>query len=270
MKIEDLPPIAPEEAALAVIGIRPIISRNLERVTRSQFEEMTNLPKEVARLARSVARDGMAEVPLDRANYRTMLRELSEGIVPSELQTIVEAFPLDHHALAGAFLSFALQLVQQLQKMLPRSVFQTYAGYRNLVPSDVSIWRFANILAVLDKPLSVFSLMGTGALLKSQVGAVRLVYPSLSACIDQAMKEAVLDERAAKKAYELAPRAEMGARVWSGTPRIDSKTLSALQANTQAAKDQQTAQKQAISDRASQSTRDSMTDAQRALYPQAS
>lgn len=270
MKVEDLPPIAPEETALAVLGIRPIISRSLERVKRSQFDEMGNLPKEISRLAKSVARDGMAEVPLDRANYRTMLRELSEGIKPNELQAIVEAFPADHHALAGAFLAFAVQLIQQLQKMLPRSVMQTYAGYRDLVPSDVAIWRFANILAVLDKPLTVFSLMGTGALLKSQVGAVRLVYPTLSACIDQAMQEAVLDERSAKKTYELAPRAEMGARVWSGTPRIDPKTLSALQANTQAAKDQQAAQKQQIADRASQSTKDDMTTTQRALYPQAS
>lgn len=269
MNIDDIPPIEPAEAALAVIGIRPVISRNVERITKSKLAEMDNLPKEITRLAKSLCRDGMAETPIERINYRPMLKQLSEGIKPDQLEEMTAAFPPGFHNLAGAFLAFALQLIQQLQQMLPKSVFQTLAGYTNLVPSDVAVWRFANILAVLDNPLSVFSLMGTGALLKSQVGAMRLVYPSLTAAIDAAIDEAKLDEQGVKKNWQFAPRAEIGVKVWTGTPRVDPKTLTALQANTQAAKDQQAAQKQQIADRTSQASKDSLTSTQRALYPAA-
>jgi hypothetical protein len=269
MNIADLPPIAPEEAALAVIGVRAVISRTVERITKAQLHEMDDLPKEIGKLAKSLCRDGMVETPTERVNYRPMLKQLSEGIKPQQLEEMVAAFPPGFHDLAGAFLSFSLQLVQQLQQMLPKSVFQTLAGYTNLVPSDVAVWRFANILGVLDNPLSVFSLMGTGALLKSQVGALRLVYPTLTKCIDEAIDEAKLDEQGVKQSWRFAPRAEIGVRVWTGTPRIDPKTLTALQANTQAAKDQQAAQKQQIADRTSQASKDTLTGTQRALYPAA-
>lgn len=241
MNVEDLPPIKPEEVCLAVIGIQPVISRAVDRVSRAQFLEMANFPATLVKMAKSLCHDGMVELPLTHRNYRTMLKELAEPIGMDQVEAMVQAFPAEEHDLAAAFVAFSGQLVQQLQELYPKSQSQSIAGPRQLVPNDVAIWKFVNLLEVVDDPLRVFNLMGTGSLLKTQVQAIRLVYPTLAKAIDTAIDETVTDERAVKKSYELAPRAEIGVRAWKGVPRIDPGLLAKLQAATQAAKDDRTA-----------------------------
>jgi hypothetical protein len=83
----------------------------------------------------------------------------------------------------------------------------------------VSVWKFFSALEVLNDPLRVFPLIATGAILKSQVDAMREIYPTLSKEIDAAVYQAIAKKSAAsgvRNPFRLPPRAELGVAVWLG------------------------------------------------------
>jgi hypothetical protein len=209
--------IAPVEAALAVIGLRTIISKEVEKVTRAKLDKMAGLEKEIGKLARQMVNNELTETFYSDLNYRAMLRELSNGVDLKQVQEMVDQFPTEFRDVGNAVTIAASQIIQQLSDMLPRSFYTTVAGPTSLLPDDMKLWKFVSILEVLDNPLMVFPLMNTGALLRSQAMAVRQMYPTLSEVIDQAILGATVKAKAARKSFELAPRAEVGVQNWIRT-----------------------------------------------------
>jgi hypothetical protein len=244
-----LPEIALVEAALSVIGIRTLITRKVERITKGKLAEIAHVPKDVERMARQLVTGKLEATFRSDLNYRATLKDLAAGWDEQQVSDMIEAFPPAYQAVGTAIVVHAKQIMDALMQFYPTSVYQTVAGATNLVPSDVKIWKFVNILEVLDDPLTVFSLMHTGALLKNQAAAVRAVYPSLSAAIDAALAEATIRAKGEKKSFELPPRAERGVKAWNGNGPIDPKLLRAAQATAATAKARQIQQKKDTADR---------------------
>jgi hypothetical protein len=89
--------------------------------------------------------------------------------------------------------------------------------------------------------------MSTGAILQSQVQAMREVYPSMSAAIDTALYDAIARARASKASYQLPPRAERGVRGWFGKGPVPLAVMKRAQETAKA-----TAAKQQIQANAAQ------------------
>jgi len=246
--------ISPVEACLAVVGLRPIISAKVEKIRASTLERIDGLEREVQRLARQMIRNELTDTFYSDLNYRAMLKDLARGVEVDQVQAMADAFPPQYRDVGHALSITASQVIKTLSDMVPKSVYTTVAGPTSLLPDDVKLWSFVSILEVLDNPLIVFALMNTGALLRSQATAVRQLYPTLSADIDAAILDATVKAKTKSKAFELAPRAEVGVKTWirtGGTPvaaDMAAKTKANLmtsQAASARRKDKQAAQQSA-------------------------
>lgn len=236
-----IPPIAAAESLLVVIGLRTLITQKVERITKSKLDRIRTLPNEVQRLSRDMVNDKLTEGFYSDLNYREMVKDLSKGVDMQQVQDMLNEFPPEYRAAATALLLISGQVIQQLQAEIPTSSYQTVSGMTNLLPDDVRLWKFISILEVLDNPLSIFPLMATGALLRSQAHAVRTLYPTLSAHIDAWILDATIKAKAKTKSFELSPRAEVGVKAWMGQGPMSSGALQSSQAAVKDAKDKQAA-----------------------------
>jgi hypothetical protein len=258
-----IPPISPAESLLVTIGLRTLITKKVERVTKGKLDRVRTLPLEVKRLGRDMVNDHLTETFYSSLNYRAMLKDLSEGVDMQQIQDMLTSFPAQYRAAATALLLISNQVIQQLQTELPTSSYQTVSGMKNLIPDDARTWKFVSILEVLDNPLLVFPLMATGALLRSQAHAVRTLYPTLSAHIDAWILDATIKAKAKLKSFELSPRAEVGVKAWMGQGPVSPGVLASSQQAVQSAKDKKVAaQSQAQAKRKSNLPQMSETAAQ--------
>ena len=234
------PTIAPAEALLATIGIKPVVSREVEKVHLYQLREAMALDKTVAKKATALVNGELEDEYADTIDYKAVLADLAKGFQAKQAQQMIAAFPGKYRSLGAGFIMLATSLATELQKMYPISQYATVMGTTNERPSDLKFWQFVNILEVLNDPLMVFPLMASGALLRKQGQAVRLVYPTLSSAIDNCLFQASVAAKTAKKSHELEPRAEIGVKAWFGQSPIPTPVLQLMQSNhmnAQAAQD---------------------------------
>lgn len=212
---------------MAVIGLRAIVSKKVERIKREQLDRIDGLEKKVTSTARDLVNDKLTATFYSDLNYRAMLRDLSEGFDLKQVQEMADHFPPEYRDIGLALTAQSTQVIEALMKMVPTSSYETITGAKALLPSDVKVWRFVSILEVLDDPLLVFPLMNTGALLRSQATAVRQLYPTFSAAVDAALFEATVKAKAKRRSFELAPRAEVGVQAWASTSPTASPAVAA-------------------------------------------
>ena len=215
---------------LMVVGLKAVISREVETITKAKLKEMDGISKQVTTLARKLVNDELVPSFYSELNYRRALKELAAGFQIEQVVEMTKKFPAKYQVTGSALIIKAKEVVEQLLAGYPVSQYVTLAGSVELLPADAKLFKFISILEVLDNPLMVFSLMSTGALLKTQANAVRVVYPTLSAAIDAAILQATMTAKSAKKSFELPFRAEYGVKAWFGKGPVTTKQLQAAQA----------------------------------------
>ncbi len=259
------------ESAMAVIGVKPIVSRAVERFTKGKWHEMEALPKRIVELSRSLC-DGTlsTKIPLGSVNYNAVLKDLSEPYNEQQLTEMAAKFPPELHELTSAFLLKAQEVCASLRQILPIVEHKTLSGSRVIPPSQMQLRRFVSTLIVLDDPMRIFPLMAAGAMLNTQTISMRKVYPSIAKAVDDALQASIEREKAAKKSYELPPRAEIGVSAWLGKPQVDPVLHAALQAGLeQASQERQRPQKQPQGAGSSVLAKEALSSAQAATYPHA-
>ncbi len=209
--------IAPGEKALAVIGMSNIIDDTVSKVGVGKLEEINSLDAQVVKLAKQLVDNELPEPEMPRKhNYRALLDRLSKGLPPHEIEKLTHLFPESESDMAGQFLISVQGAWEQLKSIFPTSDYNTFAGPTTLVPDTEAVWTFFLELAVINDPLSVFPLIGAGALLDPQVKVIREFFPTFSKAVDDAIYAASAQARAAKSSYRLPPRAEYGNATWFG------------------------------------------------------
>lgn len=261
--------IDPIEVALAVVGVRPIISRKVERIGAEAVRDMEAFGRRLEEGAKACARGDKMRVPLGDVNYDTMLRDLTDEYSEAQVLAMIEKFPPALKELAPEFIIKAREVVEYMLSLFPRQVRQTLAGPKNIPPPEMAVRAFVATLTVLDDPLRVFSLIGTGSLLVQQRDAMRAIYPTISTAIDEELDDAVSDEAGKLKSYEVPPLTEIGAATWAGRPTVSPALGAALQAAHAQAK-QQAANVRKDPESADIVAKEAMSNAQRNMYgPQA-
>jgi hypothetical protein len=234
-----LAPIDPVELMLVAIGLKPIISREVETIGRSKLKEMARIPKEIVSLARQLVNNELTPSFYSDFNYRKAIKELAAGWDMQQVADMIAKFPPEYQVTGSALILKAQQTIQQLLEGYPVSQYQTVTGSIDLLPSDAKLFKFVSILEIVDQPLMVFSFMSAGSLLRSQAHAIRTVYPSLSAAIDAAIMQATISAKANKASFELPPRAEVGVKAWMGQgPTTVAQLVAAQTAATKSKADQ--------------------------------
>lgn len=205
------------EALLAVVGVEPIISHEVERITAPQRHAAVNILKTLRILARAVINGTHVATPPRRdMSYQSVLRDLTK---PFDQEQVERMLAVVGDADVGmAFLTVSHNAFQYLQATLPVSVYQTQASAQNLAVSDPDWWAWQVRYETLDNPLSVFAAIADGSLLPSQVECLKTIYPTLGSAIDHAITDAITDAIALKRSFELPLGAEFGVATWRGDP----------------------------------------------------
>lgn len=240
-----LPPIAPVELMLASIGIRPIITRKVEKISRADLNEMVTMPSAIVRLSRQIVQGEQFETTFGKDSYRDLLTDLARGWDYDQAQEMLEKVPTDYHVIASAVLVKASSLIAEMDKDYPTSTYVTLSGETKLAISDKKSYSFFSILECIDRPLVVFELMSTGAILQSQVNAIREVYPTMAKNIDAALLDSISRARAAKQSFQLPAKAERGIRAWFGKGPIPIKAMAKAQETAKIQAQKEAEQKEA-------------------------
>ena len=264
-------PLDPTEAVLAIIGVRPIVSKAVERFTMSKWHEMDALPRRIHDAARSLVTGTMStKIPLGTFSYRATLDALSQPFDEDQLTEMASKFPPAMHEVTGAFLLKAKAVRAALLAILPISERKTLSGSNIVPPSQMMLRRFVSTLTVLDDPMRVFPLMAAGALLNTQTISLRTIFPSLSKVVDEAIQESIEAEKTRKKSFELPPRAEIGISSWLGRPQVDRKLHVALQGALADAQQSHDNPPKPSASSTSVAAKEALSPAQRAAYPHSS
>lgn len=225
--------IDPTEALLAVVGVRPFIYRDVPTVTKEHVAEMVRLPATIDRLAKELCKGELKGVGISATVHDKTLRDLYEEYEPKDIEKISGQLSRNASDLEQSVMTKVGAVVEFLRGIFPRKSYAALEGQEQLGPDEYELCAFTAVLDALDRPLTVFNGMSNASLLLSQVEAVRTLYPTLAAAIDEAVTETPTDMRAAKASFHLEWNTEIGINKWLGNPPIDPE-LAAMLAEVQA------------------------------------
>lgn len=232
------------EALLAATGVRGVITKTLGKVTQAQRQEAAGIDARIKLLASKLVLGTLEagdEQPGDPFDYDGMLHDFSEAPDADQLAKMVAGFPVEDEDDASAFQACAGRAWRYLLGRYPVSIQRKLVGAVNMPPSSLALTAFEFELLIVDKPLAVFQLVDTGALLAPQVKALVACYPTLHASVLEAIADRVETEAAEHPDYE-APFA-LALSTLSGAPYLDPIVTRGLAA-AGASRAQQKAQQQ--------------------------
>ena len=223
--------IDPGEALLATVGIRPLLTKETERITAPQLHRAADMEGAIDRLASKLTRGELGgEVEMGEPfEYDRMLRALAEGPDEAQIQGMLDSLPPAAHDTAAAFLMAAQRALDYLRQQFPISLQRDLTTTQNLPPATMLQAKFETVLALLDRPLAVFDLLDTNALLGSQARALKAVFPTIYQAVLQALgaRDAYEHSRSASYVPHFAP----ALATLTGAPRTDQATATALKAS---------------------------------------
>ncbi len=239
-----LPVIDPIELMMAEVGIRAIVSREVERIGVNRLRDMHKLPERLHAEVAACINDKPEKYEPDDYDYRKTLADLAKGWDIEQVQQMVEQFPADFLADGSALVIRSQEIIKAMLRDYPITNYQTVAGSDQLSPSNTKMFRFVSVLEVIDHPECVPYLIHCGGLLQSQVKAMRAVYPTMSEFIDASLFDAITKARANDPAFQLPFHTEYGVKAWWGRPPISDQSLAKAQMVAKAATDKKKVQQE--------------------------
>jgi hypothetical protein len=215
------------EAILAVVGVRPLLTAKVEKITGPEWEQIGKLDRTIYKLARDLARGQLDRSTFPAINYDRSLAALTSTPDQAQIQGMVDQFPVELHDATTAFLGQSARALNYLRTKFPVSRYVTVFGNVNLSPSFCAIDEFEDLLEVVDRPLSIFAMVDEGRLTSDMALAMQTVYPGLYVAIVKAIVTRVVLEKARTKDYD--PSFEHGAAVLLAVPGLDPGLRQLLQ-----------------------------------------
>jgi hypothetical protein len=220
------PNIEPAESILAVVGIRPLLTEETERITRPMWNEISALDRTIREQA-----EALANGSLDRAkayaqvDYEPTLKAFSAPPKPAQIEAMLRDIPPGQDL---PFLAAAARAYNVLRGQYPICVERTVFGVNQLEPGDFALGAFEDLLEVVDQPLNVFGMIESGRLTTKQAATMQAVYPTLYPEIAVAVVAACMEKKADQPSWE--PDFGRGISVLLGVPGVDPGLQAALAA----------------------------------------
>jgi hypothetical protein len=218
------PDIEPGEAIVAVVGVRPLLTKKVERITAPMWREISRLGIRVQRLAQQLARGSLDKTDAyPSIDYTPTLHAFTQPPDPVQIEAMLQDIPI---RAALPFLVCAARAYNNLRGSFPICVERTVFGVNQLDPSDIALGMFEDLLEAVDRPLAVFDMVASGRLTTRQASLMQTVYPTLYNEIAMAVVDRCLDEKAANATWE--PEFQRGLAVLLGVPGVDPQLRAAL------------------------------------------
>lgn len=200
------------EAALAVVGMKAVLSRKVEKITAEQRREMKNYGKAVEKYVKALFADEVKCAWPELPTYKFMLDATSETVQQGQIEEMISVLPPQTQT---DFVILAGKIYKALQATLPKRISVSLSGTEQLTIDDPTYFAFCNQFRVLNNPMQVLELASSAALLRTQCDVIRASFPTISAAMDEAIQNAVTDR---KKNDPIPHLVELGLSVWLSLP----------------------------------------------------
>ena len=214
---------------MATVGIRPIISREVEHIGVRKLNQMHTLPERLYKDIERVVNGEEPEYSVTYYNYRDTLKDLYQDWNVEQVQKMVSQFPAEYQVAGSALVIRSQEIIAAMVKEYPSTIYQTVAGSQQLAPNDTRMFRFINVLEMIDQPECLPYYIHCGGLLQSQVKAMRTIYPTMSEFVDAALFQAITKARAEDENFQLPVNVEHGVKAFWGRPPISDQSLAKAQ-----------------------------------------
>jgi hypothetical protein len=216
---DDMGPIAPAEAVLASIGMRPVVTRVVEPISPEQWRRARDMQFEVNKAAHALMAGNLPEPAdsHDRPGYMRLLRDLARPYDPQQVKAMLDELPPELEAAAVPFTMLAAKAFQYLASQLPRQFISSISsGAQPVKPPDRLLDRFDSFFDILDDPVEALNRAATGQLLRSQVAALKEIFPSLLDYMSKAVAKEVVLARGQDSDFDLPHAVEIGIGTLTG------------------------------------------------------
>lgn len=202
------------ECLVAAIGIRPFVSRELQRVHAYHVDRAGKVKADVARkLYRFVQRDEpepTAELP--DFDYDAVAALLDAETLPQHVEQQIAAFGEDGET-ALAVQVQVQRILAYLKTKLPRRVHMSLTGPEYSRPPEIDIARFARLWAVACDPMIVLDDLNEYAVSRDQVAGLNDLFPLLGASMLPAVQDALVRAKTVDPKFALYRQKESLLRV---------------------------------------------------------
>lgn len=228
------------ECLIAAIGIRPFLSKELQRVHGYHIERAGKIKPDIARkLYRFVQRETPeASAELPDFDYDEVAALLDAETLPHEVQAQIAAFG-EHGDTALAVQVQVMRIAAYLKGKLPRRVHVSLTGPVYTRPPEVDIARFARLWSVACDPMIVLDDLNEFAVSRDMVTGFADLYPQIYATITPATQDALVRAKTVEPKFELYRQKETLLRVLTQqeAPNVAlGKAIQAIRAKEAAAR----------------------------------
>lgn len=226
-------PIAPAEALLAVIGVRPIVSHAIEVITPAQLQRAGSLGGECYAIGKSMVAGTLDNLDIndfERIYYSQTLRDLTTPYLPEQVEAMITALPPEMDGLHAEFVQLAKKAFEYLYSQFPITLRRAVGADNNTRPPRRLISRFESLLWAVDHPLGVFNLMQNATLSTQQNGALHELFPTLCRHIEtECIPDALEDARIKSPRFQMQRRTESGVKRFLGRLQVAPDLAKVLQ-----------------------------------------
>lgn len=204
------------EGWAAIIGVGPVLSKRVEKITESQFKEAAKIHETITKRARSLVNGTIVPAQVPIVDYMKTL-ELSSGAMDeAQIVAMQSALPPNDQ---GAYMVVAQRQYTAIQATIPKLSYTTGAGEQIMTPDLSELVDFSDFYALLDDPLvTVFGAIAGGSLHMKQAEFWQEAFPSMTKVITAAIQDAIAERVAKAPGFTLPWKVEIGYAAWSGKP----------------------------------------------------
>lgn len=205
------------EVWACALGLDPVLAKAIPRVTAAHKRAVQGLndiiAKQVNRLVTGKLDADYPDVP----DYKDLSAALAVTFDADSTEAVMSVLPDDDKL---PYLTVAQRQYEFMAAAIPRPVRETLVGTVPMPPDSTALYRFNGLYRVIDNPLYLLDLMGSGTVLHNQVHAVRIVFPTLTAYLDTAIRDAVIEQVTKDPDYTVPYLADSGIRDYLGMEQV--------------------------------------------------
>jgi hypothetical protein len=204
-----------------ILGVGCVLSRETEKITKAQRTRVDDLEVEILDLANKLC-SGKIKVSWPKHPVMKKVDEqLRAGFTQAQLMAMIAGIPPEAQT---SYMAVAKREFDFLGMAFPREKLDGLIKPIDVPKNEFDYYKFYGMYRVIDDPLYVFQLISSGGLLVKQAQAVRVVFPSLSAfideCVAQAFEELTVKAAVSGKTFSLPHKADIGVRDWKSIPVV--------------------------------------------------
>ncbi len=208
--------IDPGEAFAEAIGVNPILSKRVEKITDKQKKAVLTLTERIHKMCKSLLRGTIVPWATEECDYFKVL-DLTSGAM--DVPQIVEMISEIPDEAQLPYMTVARKIYSTLQNSIPKSGGKTITGVDVVKPNETALLKFNELYSAMDRPVEYsIGAIADGSITPDIANAVKMVFPTITSYINECIQTEI-SLKGKGKAFALPWKVNAGLLSWLGAPQ---------------------------------------------------